>query len=114
MNCLIESLPEDINNKIFTYLSHPVADLMRGEIKWHKIDNNYYRHVLYNTYLHDTDTQTKGEFGIEFLEMPFSYWHLQPLVSTQEVYYLDYYFKNHPYMKYYSYAEEDGRYIISY
>ena len=98
MNCLIESLPEDINNKIFTYLSHPVADLMREEIKWHKIDNNYYRHVLYDiTYLLSSDTATNGEF--KFMEMPFSYWSLHPLISTQEVYYLDYFFKLRPCIK---------------
>ena len=57
MNNLIESLPEEINNKVFYYLSHPVADTLRPLIN--KYNNYYYKYsvdfitYIYISYLND-------------------------------------------------------------
>ena len=34
-------LPEDLKNKIFYYLSHPCADIIRDRIKQLKLDNYF-------------------------------------------------------------------------
>ena len=35
---IIEKLPEDLKNKIFYYLSHPTADMIRERVKQLKLD----------------------------------------------------------------------------
>ena len=35
---IIEKLPEDLQNKIFYYLSHPCADMIRNRVKQLKLD----------------------------------------------------------------------------
>lgn len=85
MVTLIPSLPQEVNDKIFSFLSHPLADMMRRRCEHHKTDNDYFRHEF--------DRVKRG--NEEFQEMGFSHWFFDhsSLIPQAEKYF-EYYLKH--------------------
>ena len=58
---ILEKLPGDIKNKIFLFLSHPVADLIRQRIKKFKL----HKHISINSVAFHYDLNMIDFFYIE-------------------------------------------------
>ena len=82
MNSLFKSLPEDINNKIFTYSSHPTADMIKVLIKpLKKLNDNFaVAYFIFNKLLQERYEQyktlqhTRIDFGIYAASPEYFHW----------------------------------------